>query len=131
MYHHLFSGLLEPMVNVSDSNTNQFRIPVMSYEWQPPQFDHQQPPQHIIQSGVRITFNITPQGQCESWFLTQAYNLLVQQSTRSDAPTAILSSHPQTPPNPSMVPRPAAYNPVRNAPIVKQTFEVNCVVICS
>ncbi|OMO64060.1 Phox/Bem1p [Corchorus olitorius] len=48
----------------------------------------------------------------------QAYNLPVQQSSISEAVTAIPSSRPQTPPNPTMVPS-AAYNPMRNAPMAK------------
>ncbi|XP_021299390.1 protein eyes shut [Herrania umbratica] len=48
-----------------------------------------------------------------------AYNLPVQQPSISEATTAIPSSRPQTPPNPAMVPPPAAYNPMRNAPINK------------
>ncbi|OMO51276.1 Phox/Bem1p [Corchorus capsularis] len=48
----------------------------------------------------------------------QAYNLPVQQSSISEAATAIPSSRPQTPPNPTMVPS-AAYNPMRNAPMAK------------
>ncbi|XP_022775935.1 protein eyes shut [Durio zibethinus] len=49
----------------------------------------------------------------------QAYNLPVQQPSISEATNAITSSHPQTPPNTTMVPPPGAYNPMRNAPIAK------------
>ncbi|XWS68818.1 hypothetical protein CRYUN_Cryun04dG0125300 [Craigia yunnanensis] len=49
----------------------------------------------------------------------QAYNLPVQQPSISEATTAITSSRPQTPPYPTMVPPPVAYNPMRNAPIAK------------
>ncbi|XP_022733488.1 protein eyes shut-like [Durio zibethinus] len=45
----------------------------------------------------------------------QAFNLPVQQPTINEATTAIPSSRPQTPPNPTMAP-PVAY---RNAPIAK------------
>ncbi|GLU04694.1 hypothetical protein SLE2022_218300 [Rubroshorea leprosula] len=67
---------------------------------QHPQIDQQYPVYYV------------PAGQ------PQAYNLPMQQSGMSEAPTTIRSSHPQTPPNPSMAP-PAAYNPVRSAPIAK------------
>ncbi|XVE92620.1 hypothetical protein REPUB_Repub01dG0113800 [Reevesia pubescens] len=49
----------------------------------------------------------------------QAYNLPVQQPSISEAINAIPSSRPQTSPNPTMVPPPSAYNPMRNAAIAK------------
>ncbi|KAK2635261.1 hypothetical protein Ddye_030053 [Dipteronia dyeriana] len=50
----------------------------------------------------------------------QAYNMSVQQpNTISEAPTAIPSNRPQTPPSPAMVPQPTTYNPMRNTHITK------------
>ncbi|EEF36076.1 ATP binding protein, putative [Ricinus communis] len=48
----------------------------------------------------------------------QAYNMPVQQSSISEPTPAAPSTHPQTPPNPTMVP-PATYNQMRNAPMAK------------
>ncbi|KAF2317813.1 hypothetical protein GH714_041128 [Hevea brasiliensis] len=50
---------------------------------------------------------------------TQAYNMPVQQSSINEPTPTAPSSRPQTPPNPTMGPPPATYNPMRNAPISK------------
>jgi hypothetical protein len=49
----------------------------------------------------------------------QGYSMPVQQSNMNEAASGVASNRSQIPPNPAMVPPPAAYNPIRNAPIAK------------
>ncbi|KAK7280422.1 hypothetical protein RJT34_25486 [Clitoria ternatea] len=78
------------------------------YPVYPPQQQQQQPhPQH-------------PQVYYVHARQPQAYNLPVQQANMGESAATIPSSRPQTPPNPAtLVPPPAAYNPIRNAPLPK------------
>ena len=64
-------------------------------------------PQHQLDQQYPVYYMPTRQAQ--------AYNLPVQQSNISETATGIPSSRTQTPPGPTMVPSPAAYNPIRNA----------------
>lgn len=84
---------------------------------QQPQVHHHQHQHQVHQLDQQYPVYYVPAGR-----QPQAYNLSVQQQSHSvsESPTAITSSRPQTPPNPSMVPPPAAaYNPMRNTHITK------------
>ncbi|XVE75240.1 hypothetical protein DITRI_Ditri12bG0079900 [Diplodiscus trichospermus] len=86
-------------------------VPISAYY--PVYPSQQQPPHHHTQIDQQYPLYYVPARQ------HQAYNLLVQQPSISEASTTIPSSRPQTPPNPTMVPPSVAYNPMRNAPIAK------------
>ncbi|KAF3969463.1 hypothetical protein CMV_006750 [Castanea mollissima] len=104
--------------NISDPNTRvqlqqQFQdssyhtpsgpVPISAYY----PVQQQYHPQHQLDQQYPVYYMPTRQAQ--------AYNMSVQQSNISETATGIPSSRTQTPPGPTMVPSPAAYNPIRNA----------------
>ncbi|KAJ1380772.1 PB1 domain [Sesbania bispinosa] len=137
------SNPVDPKLNVSDPHG---RIQVQQHVQDPgyllqQQFEHQQqppPPQqqqqyihgtHFIHHnpGIPTYYPVYPSQQQphpQVYYVparqAQAYNLSVQQGNMGESATAIPSSRPQTPPNPTTLVQPsAAYNPMRNAPLPK------------
>uniref|UniRef100_A0A2P2K7T8 PB1 domain-containing protein n=1 Tax=Rhizophora mucronata TaxID=61149 RepID=A0A2P2K7T8_RHIMU len=134
---------MDPKINVSDANTRgvqiQQQVQDSGYVLQSQLDQQRQQPQQFMHSAAHYIHHLpvgpvpfsyypvyTPQQHDQQYPVyyvqarqRQVYNLPMQQSGITENPNAIPSTHPQTTPNPAMVPPPGAYNPAINAPMTK------------
>lgn len=133
---------VDPKLNISDPNPRiqmQHQVQDSGYVLQPQFEQQQQQPQQFIHAGAHYLQHhptggmpisayypvYTPQQQHQYpvYYIparqTQAYNMPLQQSNINEPSPTVPSNRPQTPPNPTMGPAPATYNPMRNAPVAK------------